>query len=52
MCSAEELAACGSDFLLVEATSDRVFSGRFSQTTRIWSMDRKLLAISNQIGFY
>ena len=52
MCSAEELAACGSDFLLVEATSDRVFSGRFSQTTRSWSPDKKRLAISNQLAFY
>ncbi|MEO1730970.1 MAG: thioesterase family protein [Pseudomonadota bacterium] len=52
MCSAEELAACGSDFLLVEASSDRVYSGRFSQVTRIWSLDRKLLAISNQLAFY
>ncbi|MEM7689660.1 MAG: thioesterase family protein [Pseudomonadota bacterium] len=52
MCSAEELAACGSDFLLVEATSDRVYSGRFSQVTRIWSPERRLLAISNQLAFY
>lgn len=52
MCSAEELAACGSDYLLVEATSDRVYSGRFSQVTRIWSPERRLLAISNQLAFY
>ncbi len=52
MCSAEELAACGSDFLLVEATSERVSSGRFSQVTRIWSKERRLLAISNQLAFY
>ena len=52
MCSAEQLAACGSDFLLVEATSDRVYSGRFSQVTRIWSPERRLLAISNQLAFY
>ena len=52
MCSADDLAACGSDFLLVEASSDRVYSGRFSQTTRIWSRERRLLAISNQLAFY
>ena len=52
MCSAEDLAACGSDYLLVEATSDRVYSGRFSQTTRIWSREKRLLAISNQLAFY
>lgn len=52
MCTADELAACGSDFLLVEASSDRVHSGRFSQVTRIWSRERRLLAISNQIAFY
>jgi len=52
MCSAEELAACGSDYLLVEATADRVYSGRFSQTTRIWSRDQRLLAVSNQLAFY
>lgn len=52
MCSANELAACGSDFLLVEANSDRVYSGRFSQSTRIWSREGQLLAISNQIAFY
>lgn len=51
-CTAEDLEACGSDYLLVEATADRVFSGRFSQTTRIWSQQRKLLAISNQLAFY
>lgn len=51
-CTQDDLAAIGSDFVLVEATSDRVFSGRFSQTTRIWSPDRKLLAISNQLAFY
>lgn len=52
MCSAQTLADCGADYLLVEATSDRVFSGRFSQTTRIWSPTRQLLAISNQLAFY
>ncbi|MEM9312098.1 MAG: thioesterase family protein [Pseudomonadota bacterium] len=52
MCSAEELAACASDYLLVEASSDRVYSGRFSQVTRIWSRDQRLLAISNQLAFY
>lgn len=52
LCTADELADCGSDFLLVEATSDRVYSGRFSQVTRIWSKSRKLLAISNQLAFY
>jgi len=51
-CSQDDLDAIGSDFLMIEATSDRVFSGRFSQTTRIWSPTRKLLAISNQIAFY
>jgi acyl-CoA thioesterase len=52
LCSADDLAACGDGFLLVEATSDRVYSGRFSQTTRIWSPDSQLLAISNQMAFY
>lgn len=51
-CTREELTAQGSDFLLIEATSDRVYSGRFSATTRIWSASRKLLAISNQLAFY
>lgn len=51
-CTQADLDAIGSDFLLVEATSDRVFSGRFSATTRIWSPQRKLLAISNQLAFY
>ena len=50
--SAADLEACASDFLLVEATSDRVYSGRFSQTTRIWSRAGRLLAISNQLAFY
>ena len=52
LCSAADLEACGSDFLLVEATSDRVYSGRFSQCTRIWSGEGQLLAISNQLAFY
>ncbi len=51
-CTREELAAQGSEFLLVEASSDRVSRSRFAQTTRIWSADRKLLAISNQLAFY
>ena len=51
-CAQTDLDEIGGDFLLVEATADRVFSGRFSQTTRIWSPSRKLLAISNQIAFY
>ncbi|MEM7780599.1 MAG: thioesterase family protein [Pseudomonadota bacterium] len=51
-CSAEDLAAVGDDYLLIEATSDRVFSGRFAATTRIWSPDKRLLAISNQLAFY
>ena len=51
-CTQDDLDEIGTDFLLVEATSDRVLSGRFSQTTRIWSRDAKLLAISNQMAFY
>ncbi|WP_298303961.1 thioesterase family protein [uncultured Erythrobacter sp.] len=51
-CTQADLDALAGGFVLVEATSDRVFSGRFSQTTRIWSQDRKLLAISNQLAFY
>ena len=51
-CTQDQLDELGGDFVLVEATADRVFSGRFSQTTRIWSKTRKLLAISNQIAFY
>lgn len=51
-CTQADLDEVGSDFLLVEATADRVFNSRFSQTTRIWSPARKLLAISNQIAFY
>ncbi|MEO1487923.1 MAG: thioesterase family protein [Pseudomonadota bacterium] len=52
MCSREEIEAQGDQYLLVEANSDRVYSGRFSQRTRIWSRERKLLAISNQLAFY
>ncbi|MEO0643749.1 MAG: thioesterase family protein [Pseudomonadota bacterium] len=52
MCSAADLEACGQDYLLVEATSDRVYSGRFSQRARIWSRAGQLLAISNQLAFY
>lgn len=52
LCTREELAAQGSGFLLVEASSDRVGKGRFSQTTRIWSAQGQLLAISNQLAFY
>jgi len=52
LCDAETLAACGSDVLLVEASSDRVFSGRVSQRTRIWSRSGLLLAVSNQLAFY
>ncbi|MEL6528895.1 MAG: thioesterase family protein [Pseudomonadota bacterium] len=51
-CSREELVAQGSEYLLVEANSDRVGRGRFSQTTRVWSSDQKLLATSNQLAFY
>lgn len=51
-CAQADLDELGGDFLLIEANADRVFSGRFSQTTRIWSKARKLLAISNQIAFY
>jgi acyl-CoA thioesterase len=51
-CTQEDLDAIEGAFVLVEATADRVFSGRFSQTTRIWSPERKLLAISNQMAFY
>jgi len=51
-CTRDDLTAIGSDFLLIEATSDRVLSGRFSQVTRIWSGSRRLLAISHQLAFY
>ena len=51
-CTRDDLAELGDGFVLVEATSDRVFSGRFAQTTRIWSPSKKLLAISNQLAFY
>lgn len=51
-CTQTDLDEVGADYLLVEATSDRVFNSRFSQTTRIWSPARKLLAISNQIAFF
>lgn len=51
-CTQNDLDQLAGDYLLIEATSDRVFSGRFTQTTRIWSKSRQLLAISNQIAFY
>jgi len=51
-CTQADLDKVGGDFLLIEATADRVFNSRFSQTTRIWSPDRKLLAVSNQLAFY
>lgn len=52
LCSREDLAAQGSDFLLAEVNSDRVGRGRFTQTTRIWSKSGQLLAVSNQLAFY
>lgn len=51
-CTQADLDELGGGYVLVEATADRVFSGRFSQATRIWSPSRKLLAISNQMAFY
>ena len=51
-CSESELAEIGGDFVLVEANSDFVGHGRFTQTTRIWSRSKQLLAVSNQIAFY
>ena len=47
-----DLDELGSGYVLVEATADRVFSGRFSHTTRICSPLRKLLMILNQLAFY
>jgi len=52
LCTQADLDRIGDDFVLVEANSDRVFSGRFSQTTRIWSREGQMLAISNQLAFY
>lgn len=51
-CTDEELERQHGGFLLVEASSDRVYSGRISQTTRIWSREKRLLAVSNQLAFY
>lgn len=50
--SAEELANLGDAPVLIEADSDAVSQGRFTQSTFIWSQDRKLLAVSNQLAFY
>lgn len=51
-CSRADLAALGSDFILVEANADVLGGGRFTQQTRLWSSSGQLLAISNQIAFY
>lgn len=51
-CSGSDLAALGSEFILVEANADVLGCGRFTQQTRIWSATGQLLAISNQIAFY
>ena len=38
--------------LLIEADSDSVSNGRFTQAAYIWSADGVLLAVSNQLAFY
>lgn len=50
--TAAELAALGNEPLLIEADSDALGRGRFTQSTYIWSSEKKLLAVSNQIAFY
>ncbi len=47
-----ELAAIGTDFLLMDADSDSVGNGMYDQRGRIWSRDGRIVAITNQIGFF
>lgn len=50
--TAAELAAIGSDFILLEGDSDCVRDGKYDQRGKMWSRDGKVLAITNQIGFF
>lgn len=52
LCTRAELAALGSDYLLVETDAPRVARGRFSQAVRIWSAGGLLIAVSHQLAFY
>ncbi|MEM7544286.1 MAG: thioesterase family protein [Pseudomonadota bacterium] len=50
--TAAELAAIGDDFLLMDGDSDVVGAGMYDQRGRIWSRSGKVIAITNQIGFF
>lgn len=50
--SAGELAAIGDDFLLMDGDSDVIGAGKYDQRGRIWSRSGKVIAITNQVGFF
>jgi acyl-CoA thioesterase len=50
--SPDELAAIGNDFLLMDGDSDVVGAGMYDQRGRVWSRAGKVIAITNQLGFF
>ncbi len=51
-CDTEDLAAIGSDYVLVECWGRVVRGGYFDQGAIIWSRDGKLLAFSDQVMWF
>lgn len=50
--TAEDYAAVGTDYMLVEATGARGGNGFFDQHARMWSRDGRLMATTQQIVNY
>lgn len=50
--SADDLAAVGGDFMLVDTNSARGGRGFFDQHARIWSRDGRLIATTQQVVWY
>ena len=50
--SAEDYAAVGTDYMLIEAHAARGGRGFYDQHARIWSRDGRLLATTQQIVWY
>lgn len=50
--NAEDYAAVGTDYMLVEATGARGGNGFFDQHARMWSRDGRLMATTQQIVNY
>ncbi|MEM9704563.1 MAG: thioesterase family protein [Pseudomonadota bacterium] len=52
LATTDEIAAQGSEPIMIEGDSDAVRDGAYDERSRLWGADGRLLAVSNQLAFY